>query len=154
MLIDTPAQQVGTAALALSCGLAFWRGARPDRIGAAAIAAAWLTTPFVERRGDWFEPQYGILAVDSLLLVVLVGLALRYGRRWAMCAAAFQSFTVLTHLAFVVNPHALYRAYYYANFASGFLLLGALFAGALLERRDPRPKTRRFSRRPPERRPA
>jgi hypothetical protein len=154
MLIDTPAQQIGTAALALSCGLAFWRGARPDKLGAAAIAAAWITTPLVERRGDWFQPQYGILVVDSLLLTVLIALALRSGRRWPVCAAAFQSFTVLTHLAFLVNPYALYRAYYYANFASGFLLLGALFAGVLLESRGMAPRKGRLSRRPPERRPA
>jgi hypothetical protein len=154
MLIDTPAQQVGTAALVLTCGLAFWRGARADKLGAIAIAVAWIATPLVERRGDWFQPQYGILIVDTLLLAAFIALALRYSRRWPICAAAFQSFAVLTHLAFLVDPHALYRAYYYANFSIGFLFLGSLFGGVLIEPRETEPRTRRFSRRRPERRPA
>jgi hypothetical protein len=155
MLIDTPAQQVGTAGLVLVCSLAFWKGAKADKVGALVIAVTWLATPFVERRGSWYEPQYGILLMDSLTLIGLVAVALVYHRRWPICGAAFQTFSVLTHLAFVVNPHALYRAYFYADFSMGFLLLGSLFAGVLIEPRDrPSPSQVQPLDRPRERRPA
>jgi len=129
----TLAQIVGWTALALTCAVVFWRGERPERLGAALIAVAWLLTPLVELRRSWFEPQLGILAVDVATLVALVALAFRSRRYWAICASAFQAIAVLTHLAFLINPEALYRAYLFGNFSIGFLLLGSILGGTLIE---------------------
>ncbi len=129
----TLAQIVGWIALALTCAMAFWRGERPERLGAALIAVAWLITPLVELRRSWFEPQLGILAVDVVTFIALVALAFRYVRYWAICASAFQAIAVLTHLAFLINREALYRAYLFGNFAIGFLLLGSILGGTLIE---------------------
>ena len=127
------AQLVGWAAVALTCVAAAWRGERPERLGAGLIAVAWVLSTMVERRHNWLEPQYGILAVDVATFIGLTGLAFACRRAWAICAAAFQSVAVLTHVAFLINPAALYRAYYMANFSIGFLLLGAVIGGVLLE---------------------
>ena len=129
----TLAQIIGWTALALTCAVAFWRGEWPERLGAALIAVAWLVTPLVELRRSWFEPQLGILAVDVATLIALVALAFWYGRYWAICASAFQAIAVLTHLAFLINPEALYRAYLFGNFSIGFLLLGSILGGTLIE---------------------
>jgi hypothetical protein len=136
----TRAQLVGWIAVGVTCVLAFWRGGRPERLGAVLIAVTWAVTPLVELRRSWFEPQPGILAVDALTLAALVGLAFGYRRYWTICAAAFQAVAVLTHLAFLTNPHALYRAYLFANFSIGFLLLGAILGGIVIE--GPWPQTR------------
>jgi hypothetical protein len=127
------AQMVGWTALALTCAAAAWRGERPERLGAALIAVTWILSTLVEQRSNWLEPQYGILTVDIATLFGLAGLAFVYRRGWAICAAAFQAVAVLTHLAFVINPAALYRAYYMDIFSIGFLLLGADVGGILLE---------------------
>ncbi|QUD87873.1 hypothetical protein [Phenylobacterium montanum] len=129
----TSAQIVGWAALALAWSAALWKGGRPERLGASLVGAAWILTPIVELRESWYQPQYGILAVDFLTLVGLAALAMRYGRYWPICAAGFQAIAVLTHLAFLVNPQALYRAYLFGNFSIGFLLLGAILGGVIME---------------------
>ena len=129
----TPSQVVGWSALGLTCGAAAWRGGRPERLGAALIAVAWVTTPLVELRDSWYQPQLGILAVDVVTLAALVLIAVRYDRYWPVCAAAFQAIAVLTHLAFLINPRMLYRAYLFGNFSIGFLLLGAILGGVLIE---------------------
>jgi hypothetical protein len=134
-------------ALILTCVIAFWRGRQPERLGALVVGVAFLVTPLVEQRESWLRPQYGILAVDVALLALLVALAVRYDRYWPICASAFQAVAVLTHFVFLINPQALYRAYFFANFSVGFLLLGAVLGGVVIEspvpfrvrRRTPRP---------------
>jgi hypothetical protein len=124
---------IGWFALGLTCVIAFWRGGRPERLGAVFSVAGWIVTPVVEIRTDWYQPQVGIFAVDVAMLVLLAGLAFRYRRYWAICAAAFQAVMVLTHIGFLINPRMLYRAYYFANFSIGFLVLGAIVGGTLIE---------------------
>jgi hypothetical protein len=133
----TPAQITGWAALATACALAAGLGRRPERLGAAAIAAAWVATTLVERRDSWFAPQTGILCADVAMLGAFVVLAVRYRRYWPLAAAGFQAVAVLTDVAFMIEPGALYRAYYFGNFSIGFLLLGALVGGVIIERGRP-----------------
>lgn len=128
---------VGRSALVLTLIVAVWRGGRPERLGIAIVALGWVATPIVERRQSWYEPQFGIMAVDAAILAAFVVIAFRYGRYWTLLAAGFQSIAVLTHFAFLIDPHALYRAYYFENYSIGFLILGAIFGGAFIEGRRP-----------------
>jgi hypothetical protein len=129
----TLAQFVNAAALVVTCAVVFGRGRRPERLGMTLLAMAFLVTPLVEARGSWYEPQYGILTVDVLTLVALIAIAVRYDRYWPICAAAFQAVAVLTHVAFLIEPVALYRAFFFGNFSIGFLLLGSILGGTLIE---------------------
>ena len=137
------AQLFGWVCLGLTCVAAGWRGRAPEKLGAGLVAAAWVLSTLVEQRHNWLEPQYGILAVDVATLAGLAGLAFWSRRYWAICAAGFQAIAVLTHLVFLINPQALYRAYYMSNFSIGFLLLGAILAGVLFEAPRPAPVSRR-----------
>jgi len=137
------AQVLGWLCLALTCVAAAWRGGQAERLGAAVVGVAWFITALVERRHNWLEPQYGILAVDIVTLLALAAIALWARRNWAICAAGFQAIAVLTHLVFLINPQALYRAYYMSNFSIGFLLLGAIAAGVIFEASRRAPVSRR-----------
>ena len=145
----TLAQLINVAALVLACAIAFWRGREPERLGVSIVAIGFIVTPLVERRENWLQPQYGILAVDVMILAALVVMAFRYDRYWTVCAAAFQTVAVLTHFAFLIRPGALYRAYYFANFAIGFLILGTVVGGVLIERGAPYRRRRPLSPGPP-----
>ncbi len=106
----------------------------------------------VERRDGWLAPQIGILVVDIATLVALSVLAAWYARYWPVWAAGFQAVAVLTDLAFLIDPRAVYRAYYFGNFSIGFLLLGAILAGVIIERERPfrrQPRRRRAHRSTP-----
>jgi hypothetical protein len=127
------AQMLGWACLALTCVAAAWRGGPPEKLGASLSAAAWVVSTLVERRHNWLEPQFGIFAVDVVMLFALIALAFWSRRYWAIWAAGFQAIGVLTHLLFLINPAALYRAYYMSNFSIAFLVLGAIVAGVIFE---------------------
>jgi hypothetical protein len=142
----TAAQIVNWTALGLTVLVVIRRGRWPERLGMALIVAAFVATPFAELRDSWYRPQFGILAVDATLLAALIVTAFRYDRDWTICAAAFQAVTVLTHFAFMIDPRALYRAFYFGNFAMGYLLLGAILGGAVIE--GPRPYRLRSLPRP------
>lgn len=83
-------------------GFAAWKGARPERIAAAACALASVMTPFaISHR--WFDPQWGVLVIDIALLAVLLWLSLTSDRTWILFIAAFQLLSVITHLAIMID---------------------------------------------------
>jgi len=133
------AQWLGWVCLALTCLAAGWRGRRPERLGAALVAAAWILTLLVEQRRNWLAPQTGMFIVDLLTFAGLAAIAYWSRRAWPICAAGFQAVAVLTDLVFHINPAAFYRAYYMSNFSVGFLLLGAIVVGIFFERGPPAP---------------
>jgi hypothetical protein len=148
----TLAQIVSWAALAVTAAVVLWRGRRPERLAISVVAIGWGLTRLVERRESWFVPQYGMMAIDGFILVVFVAMAFHYDRYWTIWVAAFQAVAELTHFAFLINPRALYRAYYYGNFSIGYLILGAILAGVIIERERPfrrRPRRRRALRSTP-----
>jgi hypothetical protein len=137
------AQLLGWACLTLTCVVVAWRGERPEKLGAGVIAAAWILSTLVEQRRSWLEPQFGVFAVDVLALAAFIALAFWSRRYWAIYVAGFHAIGVMTHLLFLINPAALYRAYYMINFSMGFLLLGALLAGTIFETSKPPAVSRR-----------
>jgi hypothetical protein len=130
-------QVFGWVTLALTCAVVFWRGRRPERIGISIVAVGWVATTLVQRLDSWYQPQFGIMSVDALILAAFIAMAFRYDRYWTICAAAFQAIAVFTHFVFLIDPKALYRAYYFGNFAIGFLILGAILGGAFIESAAP-----------------
>jgi DNA repair protein RadC len=80
---------------------AFGRGGRPEHQGGALLLGAALATPLLQSR-MFFGVEFGIAAVDVVLLAGLVWLAFSSGRRWPVFAVAFQMLGVLTHLARVI----------------------------------------------------
>jgi len=137
------AQALGWACLALTCVVATWRGAWPEKLGASLAVAAWVASVLVEQRRNWLEPQVAVFVVDAILLAALAALALWSRRYWAIWAAGFQAIGVLTHVLFLINPAALYRAYYMSSFSIAFLVLGAIVAGVIFERSKPPAVSRR-----------
>ena len=62
------------------CGLALWRGQDDERLAAAATLANWAITLLVSRPLSG-GTQWAVMAVDAVLLVLMVWLALRSFRR-------------------------------------------------------------------------
>jgi hypothetical protein len=146
MFLAAPSQQIAAAALVLTCGVAGLRGKKPERIAALVLAVAWIATPLVEARQSWYQPQYGIFVVDVLTLLALTWIGYFYNRYWPIYAAGYQMIAVLLHIAFLASPHRLYRAYLYANFATSYLVFGALIGGVIFEASPPRIVIQRLRR--------
>lgn len=86
------------AVLVTALAAAFGRGGRTERVGGMLLFTAALLTPLVQLSA-FASVEAGVATIDTLLLVALLLLAFRSGRRWPTFAAAFQAITVLTHLA-------------------------------------------------------
>jgi len=96
-------------------------GEEPERFGAAfTFFASVLTTVVMTALPD--EVRYAALervvaAIDFILLIGWLYLALHFDRYWTLCAAGFQLVTVATHLVMIAVPGVVPYAY---EMAQGF----------------------------------
>ncbi|MDP3854577.1 hypothetical protein [Phenylobacterium sp.] len=119
--------------MALVCGFAFWRGRRPEWIAAGACILAWALTPLAQNSRNWFDPQWGVFAVDLALLMVLAWLALTTDRTWLLFASAFQLLAVIIHLAILVDPSVTPMPYRQGLVIWSYLVIASLGVGVWLE---------------------
>lgn len=133
----TPASQIGAIVMALVCLFAGWAGGRPQRVVAAIAFAAWVLSAAIQDR-SFRHPQYATFVLDAALLVVFVWLALLWKRGWLNWVAAFQSLTMATHIAAMLDKRIWPIASITAYMIWSYLTLAALAWGGvqgLIERR-------------------
>lgn len=129
------AQTVGLVAMPAVCGFALWRGGGPERRAAVAIAVAWIGSVVVDV-DEWHGVQWGIMAIDVVLLAYLAALSVASRRTWLTFATAFQLLIVATHLAFVFDPTIGNLGFFSAYYVLSWLELACLAWGAAVA---PRP---------------
>jgi hypothetical protein len=111
------------------CGLAFWRGQDDERLAAAATLANWAITLVVfQPLSD--ETQWAMMAVDAVLLVLMVWLALRSNRYWPLFTAGFALLVVVTHIAHALDTGVSGWAYLTAILIWSYLSLFTIGYGA------------------------
>lgn len=80
-------------------GLAAWRGDWPERVVAVAMLTGLIATPLIELHPIARHPHLGLFVVDTALLVVVTGVALRSQRWWPLFCCAFVLLATGTGLA-------------------------------------------------------
>jgi hypothetical protein len=99
--------------LALTCGYAFIRGGRDERVVAIVCAVASILTAFV--LSPWSQRysqiESGELVVDLVVLAAFVAVALRSDRFWPLWVAGLQLTSSLAHLMKGINLELLPQAY-------------------------------------------
>lgn len=110
-----------------------WRGGQPERTAIVAwTAASLLSTGSVELRlGSYDSVQFGVFAIDIVLLAAFVWLALRADRVWPLWVTGFHLVGVLTHVAKVLKPDLHPWAYAIGQAGGGYLVLAAITIGTL-----------------------
>jgi hypothetical protein len=86
--------------LLLASGYAIWRGGLPERIVGVSLLLAGLLTrlayqPFA---GRFVSVDWGVLAIDVVLLAILLAVALFADRFWPLWLAAFHALGTGAHL--------------------------------------------------------
>jgi len=130
--------------LTLTCVYALWRGGGPERIAAVAFYLAWMASLMLNSF-DFVRPQYGMLGVDLILLMILVALALLSHRRWLMIAAACHVLTVAGHFAMMIDLSLRSYAYQTAMVVWGYAVLLAMALGVVFEAEPERRRRRALS---------
>lgn len=85
------------------CTMALVRGRWEEKLLGGAYLAACMLSLAVERR-PWSGPQGAIIAIDALVLLIAIAVAINSAKVWPILAAAFQVLTVGAHLAFLAAP--------------------------------------------------
>jgi hypothetical protein len=105
-------------------------GGKAERRAAVILTLAWIFTMLVRRPFAirYTTVEYGILAVDALMLAALLGVALTSTRRWPVWMAALQLISVITHLVRALYPTENWRGYQTILAVDSWLILALLAA--------------------------
>ncbi len=117
-------------ALALTCAWAFWRGGKPEYIGASILIAGTLASQIAQRRLA-IEPQYGVLTVDVLVFLAFVALLLRSRRWWPVAMSAFMLLEIASHVSYWIFRAVSSWAYLASMSVWSYMLLVSLAVGVL-----------------------
>ncbi len=118
--------------LLLAAGYAQWRGGAPERLAAAALVIAMVTTMCAGVNGATFQGvQWELLVIDFGLFVVLCAIALFADRFWPMWLAAFQMVAVASHGASAYNSNVLPVAYWWIVGKISYPMIVILAVGIL-----------------------
>lgn len=118
------------AVLAVVCIYAVGWGGTPERIGAAvAVGASGLTVLVVVLLRMGWQSRAGLFLVDASALIGLGILAFRTDRFWPLWATAFQTVSVVTHAAMLVEPARVLQAYVILQGFWAYPILASLALG-------------------------
>jgi hypothetical protein len=94
-------------------GFAWWRGGTEEKIAASICVLATIVTHFVASplAQRYSNVETGLLAIDLVVLLGFVGIALYSTRFWPLWAAGVQLTLTLSHLRKGVQLDLLPRAY-------------------------------------------
>ena len=123
-MFDTLATQVGACLTLLVVAFAFLKGDEPERIAAGGYVLAWFASLLIQDDGAVGGTQWGLMAIDAIMLAVFIALAWKSERAWPVWTAALQSLTVMSHILSLVDIRPPVSAFYAViNLASTGILL-------------------------------
>ena len=118
--------------LVVTCGYALWRGRKYEQLSALVFIAASVGS--VVARSALQENYSAVarsdLAIDLLVLIALVGVALRSDRFWPLWVAGLQLTISLSHVLKAIQPDLLPLAYAAAERFWSYPTLIILFIGS------------------------
>jgi len=126
--------------LLISCGYALWRGRSDERtVGLICIGATIATRFAVSPIGVRYSGvELGLLAIDAVVLIGFVAVALRSDRFWPLWVAGLQLTTSTAHLMKAMDAKLLPMAYGAAIAVWSYPILIILFIGSWRQHRRSR----------------
>ena len=109
--------------MVVCCTWAFWRGGPVERYGAAILIASWMLSYVVDTRGG--QPNPIIITIDTLTMLVFIGVSFWSRRLWTLFAAAFMVDTVCAHVCAILFH---FDAFSYITITGIFGGWGQIFA--------------------------
>ena len=79
-----------------------WKGDRAIRFVAAVYLFGWIATPFLALR-DPMQPEWRVMVLDTLAMILFVGVSIRTRRIWTIFVAACQMMMVASHVVSIID---------------------------------------------------
>lgn len=96
-MFDTLAAQIGAIFVVAACVFAFLKGNEPERIVAGAYVLGWFASLLMQSSTDLFNVQWGVMAIDIAMLILLCAIVWKSRISWPAWAAACQLLVVMSH---------------------------------------------------------
>lgn len=128
-MFDTLASQIGAGFVVLVCGAAFWKGDEPERLFAGIYILGWFATLLVQIDGALYEAQWGVFALDLVLLGVLVFMMWKSSRAWPAWACGLQLLIIMSHVVPLVDVRPPAASFITVINMSGYGILVCLAVG-------------------------
>jgi hypothetical protein len=121
------------------CVFAWFRGGVTERRVATAFAIAAIASISAGLFGNhWHGPNWGVIVIDVIFLIVLVVIARQSTRFWPLWAAASQLAGCLAHFPAIMNPAFPKELYVSTQPYWALPLLVSLMIGAISAHRQRR----------------
>lgn len=111
-MFDTLSTQIGAGLTLLVVAFAFLKGDDPERIAAGGYVLSWFASLLIQGDGSVTGTQWGLMAIDAIMLAVFIALAWKSDRAWPVWTAALQSLTVMSHVLTLVDIRPPVSAFY------------------------------------------
>ena len=128
-MFDTLYSQIGTAVAVVVVSFAFLKGDEPERVGAGTSVLGLLASLLLQNDSQLYGPQWGLFAVDVILLAAYAALAWKSRRSWPVWASGLQSLAVMSHLLTMIDARPPSAAFYAVVNVSSYGILLALTLG-------------------------
>ncbi|AXJ95794.1 MULTISPECIES: hypothetical protein [unclassified Sphingomonas] len=123
--------------LGIACALALYAGGAPERWTALIFivgAAATFIAPFYNAQHPFGRLEPMLLGVDVLMLIGLVGIAVRADRYWPLYVSALHLITIAVHGVKAIQPDLVPWMYAGASGKIAYPMLLLLAIGAVRHR--------------------
>ncbi|PQZ82846.1 hypothetical protein CQ035_10105 [Brevundimonas sp. MYb46] len=128
-LFETVAGYVG-AAFVVAVGLfAFIKGGQPEKIGAGAFLFGWFASLMAQTAGGYFGVQWGVFALDVVMLIIFAAMVWKAPRSWPVWACALQLLAVTSHVMVMLNLRPPISAFYTVVNMTGYGIMLAIAIG-------------------------
>ena len=137
-MFDTLYSQIGAAVGVVVVAFAFLKGDEPERVGGGVYALGSLAALLVQNDSQLYGPQWGLVAVEAVVLAAYAGVAWKSRRSWPIWASALQSVVVMSHLLPTMDIRPPIAAFYAIVNVASYGILLALTLGVFQAWRDRR----------------
>ena len=123
-MFDTLPAQIGAGYTIIFVAFAFLKGDEPERIAAGSYVLGWFASLLIQGNGSQGDTQWGMMALDTIMLAIFAALAWKSHRAWPVWASGLQSLIVMSHVLSLVDVRPPLAAFYAViNLASYGILL-------------------------------
>ncbi len=136
-MFDTLAAQLGAVFVVIVCAFAFLKGDEPERYGGGAYVLGWFASLLVQS-SNLYQASFGLLAIDTAMLGVLVALTWKSRRAWPTWASALQLLIVMSHVVIYVDVRPPANSFVTVVNLAGYGVLIALAVGTFWAWQDRR----------------
>jgi hypothetical protein len=128
-VFDTLSAQIGAVLMVAVGVFAFVKGDEPERVGAGAYLLAWFASLLIQRDGDAQSVQWGMFAIDTVMLGVLGALVWKARRTWSVWACALQLLVIMSYIIVALDLRTPIGSFYWVVNLAGYGILIAIAVG-------------------------